>query len=366
MGENLSREKNLMAEQFMDRGFETEGVSTAEPVETSKSASLPGPLGVDIGSYRIGVSCSAPDGITHHSRLNFFFSIPYSKLTREVLDKKGIDYFVDDDSLVVIGDAADRFSMVMNAQVRRPMRAGLLNPSETKGQRVLQKIVEGLVSPAERPGDLVCINVPSVPEGMEPQLAYHEAILKSIFLPMGFRVKTLNEALAVIFSELEETGFSGISITLGGGLCNGCLAYLSLPIFTFNTSKAGDFIDESAAAVTGMLPSEVRVVKENELDLSRPSRNHVEKALHIYYEQAVASILEELKNSMNRCSRLPRIHQPLPLVLAGGSTLPKGFLEKFLRLFAEYTFPIPLSGVRLAADPLAATANGALKSALAS
>ena len=36
-----------------------------------------------------------------------------------------------------------------------------------------------------------------------------------------------------------------------GGLCNVCLAYLSVPVFSFSIPKGGDFIDSSVAEVRG-------------------------------------------------------------------------------------------------------------------
>ena len=64
---------------------------------------------------------------------------------------------------------------------------------------------------------------------------------------MGYQVKSINEGLAVIYSELESTNYTGIGISCGGGLCNVCVAYLSVPVMSFSIPKAGDYIDNSAA-----------------------------------------------------------------------------------------------------------------------
>jgi len=44
--------------------------------------------------------------------------------------------------------------------------------------------------------------------------------------------------------------------------------------------------------------------------------------------------------------------------------MPKGFLSRFEKILAEFSFPIPVSGVRLANDPLTATVRGALIAAM--
>ena len=55
----------------------------------------------------------------------------------------------------------------------------------------------------------------------------------------------------------------------------------------------------------------------------------------------------------------------VPLVLAGGSALPRGFRDRFEKALRETDFPISLSEVRVAESPLNATAKGALVAALA-
>ncbi len=81
----------------------------------------------------------------------------------------------------------------------------------------------------------------------------------------GFEPTSINEglAVAVVYGELEESNYTGIGISCGGGLCNVCLAYLSVPILSFSIPKAGDYIDTNAAQVTGAPANLVRLAKED-------------------------------------------------------------------------------------------------------
>jgi hypothetical protein len=54
----------------------------------------------------------------------------------------------------------------------------------------------------------------------------------------------------------------------------------------------------------------------------------------------------------------------VPLVLSGGSVMPKGFLDRFVNVLQAAEFPVRLSDVRLSPDPLNSTARGALMAAL--
>jgi hypothetical protein len=51
-------------------------------------------------------------------------------------------------------------------------------------------------------------------------------------------------------------------------------------------------------------------------------------------------------------------------VLSGGTAMPKGFLDHFNKVLHADDFPLGLSEVRVAADPLHSTARGALMAAL--
>jgi hypothetical protein len=54
----------------------------------------------------------------------------------------------------------------------------------------------------------------------------------------------------------------------------------------------------------------------------------------------------------------------VPLVLSGGTAMPKGFLDHFIRILEAEEFPLRLSEVRVSGDPLHSTARGALMAAL--
>ena len=57
---------------------------------------------------------------------------------------------------------------------------------------------------------------------------------------------------------------------------------------------------------------------------------------------------------------MPRLDKPLPVVLGGGSALPKGFVERFAKALEAKKLPIELGDVTIAREPLTATARGAL------
>jgi hypothetical protein len=61
---------------------------------------------------------------------------------------------------------------------------------------------------------------------------------------------------------------------------------------------------------------------------------------------------------------LPKLTRPIPVVLSGGSALPRGFRDRFESVLNESNLPVSFSEIRLAENPLHSTAKGALIAAM--
>jgi hypothetical protein len=207
--------------------------------------------------------------------------------------------------------------------------------------------------------------VPAAPIGAEENLTYHEATLRQVLTEMGYQVKSINEGLAVIYSELESTNYTGIGISCGGGLCNVCVAYLSVPVMSFSIPKAGDYIDTNAASVTGELANRVRIAKEDSFHFNGFHSDKLLQVLGVYYDEMIQSLVQGIKQAFSNSRNLPKQKRPLPVILSGGTALPEGFRDRFEKIFKEANLPIPTSEIRMAADPLHTSAKGALVAALA-
>ncbi|HET7745884.1 MAG TPA: hypothetical protein VFM29_01205, partial [Vicinamibacteria bacterium] len=324
------------------------------------------PLGVDVGTSKVVAARRTGKGNSTQtaSQLNAFIAVPFSNFTEKILRQNDISYYRESDELVIFGSATEKFANMFNANVRRPMADGLLNPREREAMPVLEAILDMMVPNAAKQGELLSFSVPAAIEGKEAELTYHEATLRRYFEGRGYKSVAINEGLAVVFSELESENFTGIGISCGGGMCNGTLAFLSIPSIMFSIAKGGDFIDTAVGAVVNEHATRVRAIKEDGVDLSRPPKDKYEKAFHIYYEDLVDSLVDALRRAISKAEKLPRTDRALPIVLSGGAAKPAGFKDLFERALSTRPLPIPISGVRVAHDPLTATARGALIAAM--
>ncbi len=322
------------------------------------------PLGLDLGTSRIVVARCADGKYEYETQLNAFLTLPYSKLAASLLQRENVFHEVKGSEIVVFGNDAERFADIFHAETRRPMLNGLLNPHERHSLAVLRAIVQKLVGTAPSGGQKVFFSVPSPLANQKDGASYHEASVRQILSELGFEATPIEEGLAVVFGELGGSNYTGIAISCGSGLCNVCLAVLSVPVISFSLQKAGDFIDEQAAMVTGELALRMRVQKEQGFHLNGMSGDRVRNALTVYYGEMIQNLVETLKGEIASTQRLPRLDQSIPMVLSGGTVLPKGFLEHFQQTLRNADFPLKLSEVRVSGDALNSTARGALMAAL--
>jgi hypothetical protein len=345
-----------------DVGVETSG---AESSSKSGATKVRTRIGLDVGTSKVVVARGDSAHSETNTQLNAFFVVPYSSLHESTLQQNHVPFYREGEELVVYGDSAAKFAHMFNAECRRPMAKGILNPSEPAATHVLETVLGSLVPVARSKGELLAFSVPAAATETGHELTYHEETLKHYLRERGYTPLAVNEGLAVVLAELAKESFTGIGISCGGGMCNVAISYLSIPSLTFSLAQGGDYIDAAVGAVVREPATRVKAIKEQTLDLTRAGGDKIDKALHIYYDKLIETLVEELGRAVTRSQRPPRSDQPLPIVLAGGTAKPNGFRDRFEKVLRRRTLPFQVSEVRLASDPLTATARGSLVAALA-
>jgi hypothetical protein len=321
-------------------------------------------VGLDVGTSRIVVARTGDKRYSYDAQLNAFITLPYSKLAESLLLREGVFHEVQGSDLVVAGNDAQKFAEVFHVETRRPMLNGVLNPHEPHSLSVVRRIITKLVGKAAAEGQRIFFSVPAPVANQDEGLTFHEASVAQILRELGYQPTPIAEGLAVVFGELAGSNFTGIGISCGSGLCNVCLAVLSVPVISFSVPKAGDFIDGKAALVTGELATRLRVVKEEAFHLNGLAEDRVQNALNVYYSEMIENLVDTLRNTIASNQRLPKLDKSVPLVISGGTAMPQGFVHRFENTLRAKDFPLRLSEVRMSADPLNSTARGALMAAL--
>ncbi|MBF0556134.1 MAG: hypothetical protein HQK96_16545 [Nitrospirae bacterium] len=324
-----------------------------------------GPIGLDIGTTNIVSARARGTNIQITKQLNAFFTVPASKITGMTLLKNDVLYFSQNGSFYIIGNAADTFANTFNTDTRRPVESGLLSAKEDEALNVIQSIIKTLVPPPKNQGELVCYSIPGDPIDTKISVLHHDTILKRTLQDMGYTAIAINEGFAVIMSELADESYTGIGISMGGGMCNVCFSYLSVPVFSYSIQKGGDYVDTMVGAAVGESATRIKLIKEKELNLLKEPKNKVETSLSIYYEDLLESLILSIQRVITTSESVPRLSKPISVVLSGGTAMPAGVREKFEKLLKANRLPLQFSSVRMAEDPLNTTAKGALQLAIA-
>lgn len=322
------------------------------------------PVGLDVGTSRIVAAWPGETEYVYRSELNSFVTLPGSKFTESVLRKENVPHTVRASEILVQGNESERFADLLGAEARRPMARGFLNPDEPESLTMMQEMLRTLLGTAKHARQKLFFSVPAAPAGAGDTLTFHEATLRQMLTELGYDARSVSEGLAVVYSELEGSNYTGIGVSIGGGLCNVCMAYLAVPVISFSVPKAGDYVDTSAAAVTKELATRVRMIKESSFLFGGVQQEKTHQVISVYYDDLIGTLVGAMKEAFTKSRSLPKLGRPIPLILSGGSAMPLGFRERFEEAMRKADFPVPVSEIRLAKNPLTATAKGALIAAL--
>ncbi len=316
--------------------------------------------GLDVGTANL-LSATQEDGeIVVKRERNAFLEIPAEFAgNRDMLTKLNVPFVSFRDHLYVLGDASFNLANMFGKEVRRPMSDGFLSPQEQDAIPMMKFIVERLLGAPKVAGEPVyfCIPAPSIDK--ENDTVYHEGIVSGILKKLGFTPHSMNEAHAVVYSELADQGFTGIGVSCGGGMFNVCVAYKTIPAVKFSVARGGDWIDQHVSKVMGISRTRATAIKEGDVNLMAP-RNREEEAVVLYYRNLISYVLQNLKQRFQLARDVPQFTEPVEVVVAGGTSLVGGFVEVFAEELQKIDFPLQVAGVRRAEDALSSVTRGCL------
>jgi len=338
--------------------------SASEPAREGSNSALNGPVGIDIGTTHITVAQNNCKSMKTFRQLNAFFCLPYTKMLKKTLEKDGVDFFVKNSQIYIFGSAAETFAAMHGSMLRKPVEGGLLNPKEDDSIEVIKAIIDAAIRKTTRDSATICFTVPGEPFDRPVSTMFHQSVIRMHLQSLGYTPIPVNAAMSIILSELADNNFTGIGVSIGGGMCNVCFSYLSVPVITFSIRKGGDFIDAMVGSAVGEPTGKIRAVKENGFDLGAEPANKIETGLHIFYDDLFASLVQGMAGVFGASDKIPRMAAGIPLVLGGGTVAPRGCREKFEKALQGVSLPFSIAEVRMAGNPLYATARGALRMAL--
>ena len=335
------------------------------------------PKGLDVGTAFL-VGARNVDGMMKVFPMrNAFFKMPPGGLMEQMLMNSQVSYFKPSGGkdLYVLGEEALQFaSKYPIAVLNRPMAAGTINKDEEEAIEILKVMFKSVLSdPEVMNEEVLYYSVPADPVDTERDTIYHGDVLEIIlgaydsdpvseYKGLGYKAKRINEGLAIVFSELADDGYTGMAISFGAGMVNVCLSFMSAPIMTFSVSRSGDYIDQKAAAESGLSTSQICTIKESDIDLRKMSYEKGHSQIIMYYRNLIKYVVARICEQFSKTKQGAAFGEAIPIVVSGGTSKVPGFEElfeeEFMKAVDEKKFPIKPSRVVRAKDPLTAVARG--------
>ena len=294
---------------------------------------------------------------------------------KRMLKRQGIPFVEKASKVQIVGKHAFNYAQIFStAELKRPMRSGLLNPTERDSLPVLNAIIGELLGEAKE--NEICVYcVPAKPIDADREVLYHEDVLRTIIEQYGYNAKKIEEPVALGYEGLVDSELTGVAISMGEGMCNIAVMYQGMTALSFSVSRVGDWVDNNVSVDTVVSGAKVTHIKEssNTLDLSKSvyqdiydegtDEANVLIAIRSYYGALINYLLTNLKVQFEGVENFPNFPEPVPIVIGGGTSLVKGFLDVFNEQFDQDEFPIPISEIVLIEDAHTAVARGCLSEA---
>ena len=174
--------------------------------------------------------------------------------------------------------------------------------------------------------------------------------------------RPINEALALVYAELGNKNWTGVGVSCGAGMINICYAIYGAPIFQFSLVNSGDWIDKMASKAIG--EDTTTYVNREKLHADLLVENPdtlVQRAIKTQYEIMIQHTVSGIKKGVDEMGNKARSEAPIDIVIAGGTSMPKGFDVLFRKMLDQSKITsMKIGEVIRPADPLFSVARGCL------
>ena len=155
-------------------------------------------IGLDVGTMHL--VCARSDRDDVKITRNVF--LPLDSDDIQISELSEISYVEGEDKeLYIVGSDAFKYANIFGQQVSRPMEKGLISPKEIAAIDVLTLMVKELIGNVKGQEAYCSYSVPAQAIDEGRSITYHENVFARILKSLGINYTSVNEAMAIIYSE---------------------------------------------------------------------------------------------------------------------------------------------------------------------
>lgn len=296
-----------------------------------------------------------------------YVSFPSSHSDVSLLRQLRMETIRCDDSLVVVGAAAQELACSLRIPAIPLLIDGLVPTDDPLGRQLISAVIESILPGLGNGETCGLISRSAIDFEQTPDLQLYAQILRL----KGYNPEPVSSAAAVAFAELGEDQFTGLVIDWGAsGASVGAYRY-SETLTESHFVNGGNLIDERVAKIRNRF----RFDQEGNRYLDTPAieawkrsfgvridrpRTDDEKLLAEIYREQLLTILLRFRTAISSSSAMWLYSEPVKLVCAGGSTRISGFAELTAQILTEIDFPIAISEIQVCTADSFRSVRGAL------
>ena len=330
-------------------------------------------LGLDLGTKHIVLAYKDESGnVKERCEINGYLILERADdFTEQLLIKQGVPFVRRENELIAIGRKAEKLAYSFNKNLMRPMAHGGVSMFNDDSIEIITMIIKAIIGKLNDDAILYYCTT-AAPINANVNIDFHRKLVKTIVESYQGEAKIsafqINEARCLILDEPEAIG-----ISWGAGTVTVHAGVLGVPVFEFSIVGAGDNVDEEAAKRFGYDPEHPNnscqetpttiCRRKEEIDLSKMPEDNVGKAIFLFYEILVENVVKQIVRGLIENKDKFRFDHPLPVINAGGTCMPKGFMD-LLKIQIDKVRPqlaIPIGELRKSENPLYAVSHGCLR-----
>lgn len=331
--------------------------------------------GLDVGTCFLVCATKDPanpeSDVAIKSVRDAFLDIEAEQSVINMLKMSNVSYVQEGDQCYIVGEPALSVANLLKREARRPLSQGVISAGEVDGERMLLILLKEILAVPQVDEENVYYSVPAKSIDKDMDVIYHEAMFKKLIESLGYKATSMNEAAAIVYANCAQDGFTALATSFGAGMVNTSLVFQTMVGMSFSVSRSGDWIDSSAAKAVGSTATRIMSVKEKGIDLMDPAEGDPKtlrerEAIIVYYKNLIHYVIDNIKREFKKDNSSIELPESIPWIVSGGTSLAKNFLPFFQQEFEKEreSFPINISEIRLARDPLNDVARGLLIAAM--
>lgn len=296
-----------------------------------------------------------------------YLELPDKPGQRRILEKASIRFATCAGSLLVIGQAALETADMLDVPCIPLLRESRLPQSDPVARQVLTSLIDCLLPPARQAGEICWMSIPGAIDDDSEDRRFFVQVIRL----KGYQPQIVAPGMAIVLAELGQQGFSGFGCDFGSGATRISLAHHGVELFSTRTARGGDWIDARLAESEGCIlfdseghrylntTSISRWKRANLISVHTPITER-ERRLSLLCEEVIDEALQALREQLAGNRTVRTLHDPLPLVCAGGLASVPGFRELLFGMVRNAKLPLAISEVRRCSEMDYAVTRGCL------